>query len=604
MLTNVNGLKRLLGMWSLGMLLVFTAAVDTGGAQGAIGPVTRDSAIRALASGTAVLRGSVKDLSDGSPIENARITVTALDAPSGRTAVTDLQGGFSVVGLPAGRFTVSAQKPGYVGMAFGARRPGTLGTQIQLRIGEVIEAVDIGLPRGAVVSGVIAEPNGRPATGVRVRVLRYSTTTGGPVWQEAATSTTDDRGRYRAYGLRPGRYLPVVVPPQGQIPGGKPETLTAFSAVFYPGVTYPRAADAVEVEAGQEREDLNVRLEFIPTRGVEGDLSIGGVVIPENVSVALVSKEAVQLPSSLGYKMSTASVDAAGHFMFRNVAPGNYSVQARGSKPIGPRGSTEREPGPIEYWWANGDVTVDGADSSVALILQPGVTLSGRMTFVGGEPPSDMSRSRVALSPRGQQVMEIAGIQLAKVAANGQFTFVGVPPGRYTFTATLNSGTSTTANTKDGDAAARSAQTNARSWTLSSATLAGQEILDEPLDIGSQSVGNVVMTFVRQEQMLAGRILTTDGRGETNVTIVVFPTESKWRLPQARRIKIARPANDGSYMIRGLPPGSYRLSAVTDVENGQWFDPEFLNELLPSSVAVTLTPGEHKVQDVKVMSAR
>jgi hypothetical protein len=53
-------------------------------------------------------------------------------------------------------------------------------------------------------------------------------------------------------------------------------------------------------------------------------------------------------------------------------------------------------------------------------------------------------------------------------------------------------------------------------------------------------------------------------------------------------------------MFAGIPPGQYHLTAVTDVEPGEWFNPDFLSQLLGASVGVTLGEAERKVQDLRV----
>jgi hypothetical protein len=53
-------------------------------------------------------------------------------------------------------------------------------------------------------------------------------------------------------------------------------------------------------------------------------------------------------------------------------------------------------------------------------------------------------------------------------------------------------------------------------------------------------------------------------------------------------------------MFQSLPPGGYRLVAVTDVEPGQWFDPAFLRGIVGASIAVPLGDGERRTQDLRV----
>jgi len=81
---------------------------------------------------------------------------------------------------------------------------------------------------------------------------------------------------------------------------------------------------------------------------------------------------------------------------------------------------------------------------------------------------------------------------------------------------------------------------------------------------------------------------------------VLFPTTSALWLPQSRRIQGVRPAADGAFTFPGLPPGDYLLAAIDDVEPGEWFDPAFLQRLLPTAMKLTIAEGEQKVQDIRL----
>jgi hypothetical protein len=61
-----------------------------------------------------------------------------------------------------------------------------------------------------------------------------------------------------------------------------------------------------------------------------------------------------------------------------------------------------------------------------------------------------------------------------------------------------------------------------------------------------------------------------------------------------------RPGTDGRFTVRNLPPGDYLMAAVTDVEPGAWFDPDFLQQLRGASARVTLSEGDKKTQDLRL----
>jgi hypothetical protein len=61
-----------------------------------------------------------------------------------------------------------------------------------------------------------------------------------------------------------------------------------------------------------------------------------------------------------------------------------------------------------------------------------------------------------------------------------------------------------------------------------------------------------------------------------------------------------RAGTDGAYIVLGLPPGAYRLAALSDVAPDDLFDPAFFDALLPTSIRFTLDDGEQKTQSLRV----
>ncbi|HYE85671.1 MAG TPA: carboxypeptidase-like regulatory domain-containing protein, partial [Vicinamibacterales bacterium] len=99
---------------------------------------------------------------------------------------------------------------------------------------------------------------------------------------------------------------------------------------------------------------------------------------------------------------------------------------------------------------------------------------------------------------------------------------------------------------------------------------------------------------------LSGRITGDRGLPQTDATVIVFADDaSRWGFG-TRYIRTARPDQDGRYTLRGMPPHDYLVVAVTDIEPGQWQDPEFLESIKPQAVRVALGEGESRAQDLKL----
>ena len=136
---------------------------------------------------------------------------------------------------------------------------------------------------------------------------------------------------------------------------------------------------------------------------------------------------------------------------------------------------------------------------------------------------------------------------------------------------------------------------------MKSAVIEGQDVLDFPIEIRpNQQVSTAVLTFTDKTQELSGTIQDSSGRPTSDFTIILFASDSRYWTPQSRRIASARPGTDGHFVLRGIPAGRYRLTAVTDVEPGEWYDPAFLSQVQQASIAIDLADGDKKVQDIRL----
>jgi hypothetical protein len=90
------------------------------------------------------------------------------------------------------------------------------------------------------------------------------------------------------------------------------------------------------------------------------------------------------------------------------------------------------------------------------------------------------------------------------------------------------------------------------------------------------------------------------GRAAADYFILVFSRDERAWYARSRAIAQTRPASDGQFTIRGLPPGDYYLAAVTDVEPDEWFDTAFLRDLVPGAIRLSLPEGQRVVQNIQI----
>ncbi len=90
---------------------------------------SRDSRLGPPATGAGQISGVLlADDQTQQPVRHAWVTVAGVDFPTSKMAFTDDAGKWVVSDLAAGRYTVTATKPSYVRVAYGAKRfdrPGT-----------------------------------------------------------------------------------------------------------------------------------------------------------------------------------------------------------------------------------------------------------------------------------------------------------------------------------------------------------------------------------------------------------------------------------------------------------------------------------------------
>ena len=550
------------------------------------------SAQQPVAQPSGTIAGNLISADLGRPIRRAIVKLVSMQPSRVRTTTTDASGRFRFGALPAGDYTLSAAKGGFLESAFGARRPGAgvPGTIIHLTPGEQLDTIAMRLPRGGVISGIITDEFGDPALGVPVRAMRLGYANGERLAQPIANATTDDLGGYRLPGLLPGEYIVSAVPRESvaaqaamdeslrarqaeiaalgravpfSVDGAPPASAHGYVPVYFGSTVSPAAATRVTVGVGQQVAAIDIQLQAINTATIKGT-----VVNPDGSgATARVQLIDPSMPiANLGVWFRNAT--AAGKFSFAGLAPGTYVVNAQGPA----RGTSGALTGAVT-------VPVEGEPVDVVVTLRSGVTVSGSIDSGTVKAPVNIQKLRVVLEPIATASdWEVARYEDAP-EPDGSFTIRGVPPGRYRVeVAGLPAG-----------------------WALDSAVFGDRNAADVHLLVErGEIVPAGLLKLTAKTGEIAGAVTTAAGDPAPERTVVLFPADRSHRLPRSRRIQVVQPGPDGRYAIRGLPSGEYRLAIVDGVEAGQQFDPGFLAQIDGDAVPAKVSGGMSTAVELRI----
>jgi hypothetical protein len=510
--------------------------------------------------GTASIRGLVTTADTNSPVRRAQVRATSPETRSARLSTTDADGRFELRDLPAGRWTITAAKGGFVSQQFGQRHPFESVEPIALAEGQRYTA-NFSLSRGSAITGRVSDEFGDPITAARVQVLRSQVQQGRRRLVPVANGAqTDDTGSFRVFGLAPGEYY--VAASLQAAPADSSDNRVSYAPTYFPGTASISDAQRLTVTLGTEQSGINFVLQ--PVRAVR----VSGTVVNSNgaPTQAILNLMPAGFGDEGGMQMGNpARVLPDGTFTILNVVPGEYVLTVSGRA----NGNATPEVASMTLTVGNDDLT------GVSIATSKGGSIRG--TIVADDNAKVATTNiQVSVQPlRSAPGGFNSGMQVSNA---GTFELSGLIGAQVLRVDRLPDG-----------------------WVVKSIRANGRDITDIPLEFRGSETATVQVVLTNRISQVSGAV-KANGQPVTAASVVVFPEDAaQWAFP-SRRVRTVRVDQNGVFRAGSIPPGERYLAVAVDyLEQGEFQDPVFLERMRSRATAFSLSEGENKNLDLTLI---
>lgn len=508
--------------------------------------------LKAAESGPGAITGRVVTPS-GQPVSGALVSVSG--NKQSRMVIADANGRFDAGRFQDGEYRIETGKSGYLTPEFRGPSDSETTRIVQVRADARVHDIEVVLARGGAIAGAIVDSAGEPFQGVLVRAMRIRQVDGRTVAAAAGwPRLTDERGRYRIFGLPPGTYLIVASlnATESEVDG----RARGFAPVYYPATAHVESAQSVQVEFGSGVTGVDLTFTASSAARVSGRaLNAAGDPLPGRVALATSARS-----RSVAAEPRFARIERNGSFELADVPSGDYVLQALG----------ERGPGvPPEF--GSEYITVGETDAPpVTIRTAMGATLEGRFVTEGRTP-----------LPLRAQVLHAAPLDTDRSPPDGRGPegLAVHDDGRFYLTGLFGS--------------MRLTYPALSGWYLKSLTIGGLDVTDQAFDFGfgNETVSGAEIVLSTAGARVTGSAADLSDRPATEFAVVAFSTNRANWFIGSRHIRWATAGPNGSFEVDSLPPGEYFVAAMNALPPGDW-QPETLETLVQRASRVSVREGQ------------
>ena len=511
---------------------------------------------------------------------------------------TKTDGRFSFANLPPGTYRLLAARAGamYYPAEYGQHHPRGRGYNFQLADGQAMRDMRLEMALTGSISGRILASDGTAAVRAQVMLFEASYQSGRRLLGLMQSAVTDDRGEYRLFYIPPGRYYigarsedprkrNISFRRYGQESGTEtfseaPMTISTtddgdvieetFATVYYGGDTEPSSARAIALASGSAVNGIDMLL----TSGQPRAFHVRGTVVDANgAAAARVTVRAIPRIWSPSMIAPGITSDANGNFDIAGVPAGVYYIRATGSGRPVPANTVAL------FEVSNGNA------EGVRLVLSAGATISGTIVLEGrtasGQLPDVSDALRVNLVP------EHPGLPSATPGSvnRNAFTIAGIQPGDYR----VSVGPVLPVNNAPPYFTPGAVPAALQNLYVKSVRMGGEDVLERGVHLQGQPPRELEVVIGVNGGVVQGVVVDRRQQPVPNAVVALVPAPAL--RSRADLYKSAVTDASGRFRILGLAPGDYRLFSWEYIEEGIWFDTDFLNTIETRGKSVRVSEG-------------
>jgi hypothetical protein len=502
------------------------------------------------------IAGTVVNLVTGDPVPYASVAVlSSANSRAIESVVAGEDGRFSLPGLPAAKYQLTASKRGYRTSFYEQHENYLSGivTGDDQQTGDLV----FHLSPGASLHVEVTDEAGEPVEKATIQIFQRTREAGvGERVVEALRGLSDDTGATDFFNLEPGKYFVAVTAEpwyalhgsstRSAATGTPPKTNPALDVVypltFFDGVTDESSATPIVLAAGG-REQIAIHLTPLPALHLYVPIPKDGQEANPHVEL---QRTVFGMKSSSGSAYPDQVRDGIAEFT--GVSPGHYQL-LQGDPPH----IVEIDAASSQQISANGGVATVPVHLSLrcdtrAALPEP---LNVSLDWADADHPRE---------------------PLLAAAVEDGFIFDAVSPGTWKLRVEYDT------------------ETENRVLPVASISAGGPPhtgnlvaVKDHALSLAAE----VALTATRIEGFAR-----KDGKGLAGIMIVLVP-----RNPAASDDLFRRDQSDsdGSFALVDAAPGNYTLVAIQDGWDLDWAKPQALSRFLPQGIPVTVTGSSGKL---------